>query len=182
VTDDHDIMLAAKNGSVEKMGILFDRYHRRLFNYFLYATGSREASDDLVQEVFLKMLKYRRSYHNKGVFKVWIYTIARNARTDYYRRSGRYHEPIESAKDIVDSEPTAEEKIEQEDNTAMLKKALKNLPEDMREVLVLSRFQNLRYREIGQLLKCSENAVKIRVYRAVKELTDIYNTMAGVAS
>jgi RNA polymerase sigma-70 factor (ECF subfamily) len=180
VTDDHEIMLAAKNGSIEKMGVLFDKYHRRLFNYFLYATGNREASDDLVQDVFLRMLKYRRSYRKEGAFRVWLFTIARNARTDYYRKRGKRHEPIEKAGDVIDREPTAEEKIEKADDTAILKKALKSLPDDMREVLVLSRFQNLRYREIGQVLKCSENAVKIRVYRAMKELTAIYNTMTGI--
>lgn len=180
VTDDHDVMLAAKNGSIERMGILFDRYHKRLFNYFLYATGSMEASDDLVQDVFFRMLKYRQSYREDGVFRVWIYAIARNARTEYYRSLGKRHESIEITGDIIDSEPTAEEKIEQHDDTTALKKALKKLPEDMQEVLILSRFQNLRYKEIGQLLKCSENAVKIRVYRAMKELTEVYQTMTGI--
>jgi len=64
-------------------------------------------------------------------------------------------------------------------SVALLRRALALLPEDKREVLVLSRFQNLRYEEIGRILDCEPGTVKVRVYRAVRQLEQIYNELAG---
>jgi RNA polymerase sigma-70 factor (ECF subfamily) len=61
----------------------------------------------------------------------------------------------------------------------LLQKAMAALPEDKREVLVLSRYQNLKYHEIGEILGCEVGAVKLRVYRAVRALTQIFQEMSG---
>lgn len=182
MASDNEIMLDVKNGDVDRLGILFDRYHKHLFNYFLSGTQRRDASDDLVQEVFLRMLKYRGSFKDDGVFKVWMFSIAANARKDYYRKHSVRHEAIENAGDIVDLGPSPEDNVMLDDDIESLKKALKLLPHDMREVIVLSRYQNMRYKEIGEVVGCSEGAVKVRVHRAMKELTGIYHTLTGQSS
>src|SRR5271163_1784275 len=79
---DEDLMLEVRNGSGETLGVLFDRYHSPLFNFYSKLTGDRTLSDDLVQEVFLRILKYRQSYEPGTPFRAWIYQIARNARVD----------------------------------------------------------------------------------------------------
>jgi len=83
---DHQIMQEVRDGQVEKLAILFERHHVSLFNYFLRLTGNRAAGEDLVQEVFTRILKYRATYQGEDKFVVWMFKIARNAHIDLLRR------------------------------------------------------------------------------------------------
>src|SRR5499427_3869552 len=86
VETDENLMMAVKNGDVDKLGQLFDRHHRRLFDFFARMTGSRSIAEDLVQDVFFRMLKYRETFRKESHFKAWMFHIARNARFDYYKK------------------------------------------------------------------------------------------------
>src|SRR5271154_1040824 len=70
------------NGEVAKMAVLFERHHRPLFRYFVSMNRNRELSEDLVQDVFFRMLRYRASYDAQQSFTAWMYQIARNASVD----------------------------------------------------------------------------------------------------
>jgi RNA polymerase sigma-70 factor (ECF subfamily) len=91
-------MLADRKGDVEQFGRLFDRHHQRLFEFFYRLTGDGAASEDLVQEVFLRMLKYRRSFGTESEFRPWMYQIARRARIDRFNsRRGEPPLPVNGA-------------------------------------------------------------------------------------
>jgi RNA polymerase sigma-70 factor (ECF subfamily) len=167
---DEDLMLQVREGAGEMLGELFDRYQTPLFNFYAKMTGDRAASEDLVQEVFLRILKYRQSYRPGTQFRSWLYQIARNARADFYRK--HRPEPAEAAK--VDVAPAAQAGAEQSQHEALLHRALMQLPEDKREILLLSRFQELKYEEIARLLGCETGAVKVRVHRALQQLREVY--------
>ena len=128
------------------------------------------------------MLKYRDTFRDDGIFKVWMFSIANNVKKDYYRGRSIRYEPLENAGEVADGGPSPEDSVILGDDVAVLKKALELLPQDMREVIQLSRYQEMRYREIGEIIGCSEGAVKVRVYRAMKELTTIYHTLTGQSS
>src|SRR5215469_9163180 len=83
---DENLMLAVRGGDVSKLGLLFDRHHRVLFDFFARMTGSRALAEDLVQDVFFRILKYRATFREDSRFKAWMFHIARNARVDYYRK------------------------------------------------------------------------------------------------
>src|SRR5215472_9575853 len=83
---DEELMLQVRDGAGEMLGVLFDRYQAPLFNFYSKLTGDRALSEDLVQEVFLRILKYRQSYQPGTHFLAWIYQIARNARIDHFRK------------------------------------------------------------------------------------------------
>src|ERR1051325_5999650 len=83
---DELLMLAVRNGEVAKLGVLFDRHHRALLDFFVRMTGSRSAAEDLVQDVFFRILKYRDTFRDDSRFKAWMFHIARNARFDYYKK------------------------------------------------------------------------------------------------
>ena len=85
-TSDNDLMIQVRDGRVEKMAILFERHHVMLYNFFLRLTGNTSISEDLVQEVFVRMLKYRSTYQGQDKFKLWIFRIARNAHIDFLRK------------------------------------------------------------------------------------------------
>lgn len=176
-TDDH-LMAQVRDGDVGQLGVLFERHHVPLFNYFVRLTGDRGVSEDLVQDVFLRMLKYRHTYRGEGQFACWMYQIARNARADHFRKwKGQAELPEDDV--MPSADPSASDLLEESQRHALLQAALARLPHDKREVLLLSRYQHLKYEEIAQLLGCSVGTVKVRVHRAMKDLRFHYFELSG---
>jgi RNA polymerase sigma factor (sigma-70 family) len=172
---DETVMLAVRNGDVEKLGLLFERHHRALFDFFAKMTGSRTVAEDLVQDVFFRILKYRNTFRAESRFTTWMFHIARNARSDYYKKHGSECAAFEDGKDELQGGfPLPGLELEQEEQTILLQCALFKLPPEKREILVLSRYQELKYAEIAELLGCELGTVKVRIYRAMKELRDIF--------
>ncbi|WP_217452182.1 RNA polymerase sigma factor [Mucilaginibacter humi] len=86
---DNAIMLKVRDGDLDRMGLLFERYHRQLYRFLYHMTYQREASEDMVQVIFYKMIKYRNSFTGTGEFVHWMYTIARNVLKDRGRQKSR---------------------------------------------------------------------------------------------
>jgi RNA polymerase sigma factor (sigma-70 family) len=170
---DEDLMLQVRNGEVEMLGVLFDRYHTPLFNFYTKMTQNRTVSEDLVQDVFLRILRYRQTYRPGTVFRTWIYQIARNARLDHVRKA-RPEAPL-AAEPIAPAPAT--DSAQQKQEAQLLQRALMQLPEDKREILILSRFQELKYEEIARLMSCEVGAVKVRVHRALRQLRDVFREL-----
>jgi len=182
-TTDELLMLRVRDGEVEKLGVLYDRYRTPLFNFFVRLTGKAPASEDLVHDVFLRMLKYRHTFEDGNRFATWMYQVARNAHFDSWRKrqrevslDGRETDGRES---LPSPEPTPDVKLRESQEVAFLQKALAGLTMESREVLLLSRFQNLKYEEIARVLDCGVGAVKMRVHRALEELRDRFSQLAG---
>jgi len=167
-------MSDVRNGYVEKLAILFERHYVSLFNYFLRLTGNREVSEDLVQDVFTRILKYRATYQGEDRYIVWMFKIARNAHIDALRRRKEALPLDEQLAEPADAEPLPEDRLEREQDSALVSKALGLLPPRKQEILVLSRFQHMKYREIAELLDCPVGTVKAMIHRAVAELGEIY--------
>ena len=170
---DEELMFHVRNGTGEMLGVLFSRYQSPLFNFYCKLTGNRALSEDLVQDVFFRILKYRQTYKPGTSFKTWMYQIARNARVDNMRKQRPQVEIEDSLLPVV----MPADRAQQTQETALLHKALMMLPEEKREILVLSRFQELKYEEIAKLLGCQPNAVKVKVFRALKDLREAYQQL-----
>lgn len=168
-------MKQVKAGNTARLAPLFERHHRRLFGFFCRLTSDPAASEDLVQEVFMRMLRYRHTYSGEGPFKVWMFRIARNVQADHYRK----REKSASADGLIDWEQLAgDRELPAEEDPAeirrgLLRKAIARLDNDKRETLVLSRYEGLKYKEIAGILDCSVSAVKVRIYRAIHELKQL---------
>jgi RNA polymerase sigma factor (sigma-70 family) len=170
---DEELMLEVRDGAGDMLGVLFDRYHRPLFNFYAKLMGDRTVSEDLVQEVFLRILRYRQTYRPGTPFRAWMYQIARNARIDHFRKN-----PRQTALEPGMFPPVLpRDSAQQSQETALLHRALMHLPEEKREVLILSRFQELKYEEIAELLGCELGTVKTRIHRALKELRQIFRDL-----
>jgi len=170
---DEDLMLDVRNGAGETLGVLFDRYHTPLYNFYSKLTGDRTLSEDLVQEVFLRILKYRQSYQPGTPFRAWIYQIARNARVDHYRKTPKHITFEPEMAPAVMPKDSAQHLEESE----LLHRAMMQMPEEKREILILSRFQELRYDEIARLLGCELGTVKTRIHRAIQELRQTFRQL-----
>lgn len=179
MSSDEVLMLEIRDGEVGKLSILFERHHRALFNFFLRLTSNRELSEDLVQDVFLRILKYRDTYLAKTSFTAWMYQVARSAHIDNLRKKKPEHAWNEDFPEPVSQEPQADERVRKKQEVALLERALASLPVEKRELLILTRFRNLKYQEIGQMLGCDANAVKLRVYRAVRSLGEAFAELSG---
>ncbi len=171
-------MQLVQAGETAQLAVLFERYHLPLFRYLLHLSGNRALSEDLTQEVFFRVLKYARTYDPGQSFTTWLYQMARNAHYDAMGKR-RADALDDEANEIRSTEPMPEELFTRKQDISFLNDALSRLPRDRREVLVLSRFHDLRYEQIAQILDCEVGAVKVRVYRALKELRETFSHLRG---
>ena len=176
---DNELMENVRDGRVEKLAVLFERYQTMLYNFFLRLTGNRAASEDLVQEVFIRVLKYRAGYMGDSRFNVWIFQIARNAHIDHLRKQRPAPPPHNHPPETPSREPGPDEAYEVGQEAELVRRALDRLPVQKRELLVLFRFQNLKLREIAEILGVQVGTVKAQVHRALKDLSRIYLEIQG---
>ncbi|MEL6560441.1 MAG: RNA polymerase sigma factor [Bacteroidota bacterium] len=171
-------MSKVKAGELEKLGLLYERYKKRLFGFFYQMNLDAELSEDLVQNVFVRVLKYRHSYIDEGQFITWLFKIARNVNYDHFRKSDKLRQvELSRAKNIQLNVKTAEEQITTMEYNDLLQKAMTQLSMDQREVLILSKFKELKYKEIGEVLNCSEANARIKAHRALTALRTIFLEM-----
>jgi len=178
---DNALMLQVKEGQVNKMGLLFERYHRPLYGFFYHLNGQPSLSEDLVQTVFYRMLKYRHTFSGEGEFRTWMYHLARNVVVDEAKKNktAKHHDDISDWQERLGGGTTADGELHKTQDVALLHQALDRLPQEQREVLVLSRFQDMKYGQIAQVLDTTEGAVKVRVHRALGHLRDIYMKLSN---
>lgn len=176
---DGELMRRVRDGDLARLGELFERHARRLHHFFLRSTGDRAAAEDLVQEVFVRMLKYRATFRDGAEFAPWMWTLARHAAADLWRGLPREQAVDEWTPEPASGEPAPIVSLVEREQLDRLSVALDRLPPQKREVLVLARFTELGYERIGELLGISVGAVKVRVHRALKELRSAYLAEAG---
>ncbi|MBD3615317.1 MAG: RNA polymerase sigma factor [Gracilimonas sp.] len=182
-TSDKALMMKVKNGDLDKLGLLFERYNRPLFSFFYRMCKEPEVSEDLVQSVFERILKYRNTYTGSGNFSTWLFSIARNAHIDHYRKQKRNGIPIEIDEERLEvEEPESKGLINKREKKELLEMALDRLDEDKREIVILSRYEGLKYKEIAEILDTSEGAIKVKMFRAMKELKDLVITLSEECS
>ncbi len=169
-------MLAVRDGELDALGELFERHHGPLFGFLVKHTGDRAAAEDIAQTVFQRMLKYRHTYRDDGSFTAWMYHLARRCAADHFRKAGAAPAAIDpmDLSEHADDAPHAAERETRRDDHALLQTALAQLDREDREVLLLSRFQELPFIEIAGILECSVGAAKVRAHRALRELRDVY--------
>lgn len=171
---DESLMMAVKNGEMEKATELFDRYHRRLYNFFVKITFDRELGHDLTQNVFLRMIRYRSTYKEGKLFRSWIYQMARNIYADHFRKNKLMYSDYADVEDLKNRIAAVDETMVETEKEKLLYISLYRLSPEQREVLILTRFQQLKYEEVAQILDCTVANVKVKVHRAIKELREKY--------
>ena len=165
--------MQVRAGDVEKLSLLFERHHARLYGFCLGLLGNREAARDLVQEVFFRVLRYRESYRPEAPFAPWLYRLARNAGIDHLRKSGR-ERPSDLDLERADPAPLQSDELARQDELVTLRAALQRMPEEKRELLLLARSGSLSYEQIADLQGCTVGALKVRVHRALQLLRETY--------
>ena len=175
---DEVLMRAVREGDVGRLGLLFERHHAGLFDFFSRTLGDHPAAEDLVQEVFIRILKYRGTYRDDGRFQTWMFHIARNVRNDHLRKrrldqlTADMPEPPAAGADQAAA-------FENAQDLERLRRALLRLPDDRRELVVLARYHGMTHEEIGAVLRVEPGTVRVRLHRALKELRALVETMTS---
>lgn len=175
---DNALMIKVKDGDLGKLGLLFERYKKPLFGFFYGMNKDADLSEDLVQNVFLRILKYRYLFRGEGDFKTWMFHIARNVNHDHFRKlKWKGGDDLDRWEDRLTSHENRQSEFQQEEEMQLLSMALGKLSEEKREIILLSKFEDKKYREIGQIIGCTEGAVKVKVFRALQELKEVYKKL-----
>lgn len=181
VSDEQLIQWVA-DGDHSCLGTLFERHHQGVFQFCLQMTRNPGHAEDIVQEVFLKLLKAAGKFRNEGTFKGWMYNIARNATYDYMRQNRRHGDPAEPG-EYTDSlqvdDISAEQSAEGRQRMNLLVKALASLSPQSREVIWLGRFQFDSFRDLGQALDCKTGTARVRMHRAMQQLNLAFTELNG---
>lgn len=157
-------------GDAEGLGGLYDRHHGPLYGFFLRLTGCGATAEDLVHDVFVRVLRYAASFRPDAPFRPWLYRIARNVHADVC--GAMTWDALEDTLPCPEASPHSHA-VAMQDRTR-LESALQSLRPEQREILLLSRDPDWTYAQIAELLGCSESAVKVRVHRALAALRQIY--------
>ena len=177
---DESVMEAVKNGNLQQASLLFDRYHKRIFNFLARMTMDRELAEDLTQNVFLRILKYRTSYRDGLRFQSWIYQVARNVFSDHYQaHKNRFSDFIDVEK-VEDQMADANEAEELDEKEKLLHRSLQKLPEEQRELLILTRFQHMKYEDVAAIMDTTVANIKVKVHRAILKLREFYFEMEKI--
>lgn len=171
-------MLKVKEGQTHNLGLLYERYKKRLFGFFYKMNKDASLSEDLVQNVFIRVLKYKYTFHQESKFITWVFQIARNEMYDEFKKQKKnQHQAIDEVSYTISENDTIDVEIEVLENSSTLKKALSMLSSEKKEVLLLSKFKELKYKEVGEIIGCSEGNARIKVHRAINELKTIFLTL-----
>lgn len=169
-------MLKVKHGDLDHLGLLYERYKKQLFGFFYNLNRDKDLSEDLVQNTFIRIIKYKHGFKGDGEFKSWMFHIARNVNIDHFKKNKRNNETdsLEAWQEEVTDDVETQLSIDREGNLQLLEKAIDQLDYEKRELITMSKIKGIKYKEIGEVLSCSEGAVKVKVFRALRELKEVY--------
>jgi RNA polymerase sigma factor (sigma-70 family) len=176
---DESIMEAVKGGNLQQASLLFERYHKRIYNFLARMAMDRELAEDLTQNVFLRILKYRNSYREGLKFQSWIYQVARNVFSDHYQaHKNRFSDYVDVEK--VSDYMADSEGEDLDEKERILHRSMARLTEEQRELLVLTRFQHLKYEEVATIMDTTVANIKVKVHRAILKLKEYYFEMEKI--
>lgn len=188
--DDTELMLRVKTGDVRSFENLVGRHQRPLVNYFYRMSWDRQTSEDLAQEVFIRIYNHAKDYEPQAKFTTYMYRVARNLWID--RRRHEAHAPKtvsldapvdaegDTFHDVVGSDaPDPAGRMVTEERAAMVRKAIDGLPEEQKAVLLLAESKGMKYQEIAAVLEIPLGTVKSRMHAAVMKLKEVLTGKVG---
>ena len=154
---------------------LYNKYHRDVFQFLFYMVKNREQAEDLVQEVYIRVLKSYHRFEGKSSEKTWLFSIARNVAIDYFRKQKGWKQRIMekfdwSTQQVKDSNPLPEEFATQKEEIQQMYHCLDFCTVDQRMVIIMRYIQDLSIAETALALNWTESKVKTTQHRALKAL------------
>lgn len=174
--EDATLVISAQEGNKEAYGRLVLKYQKRLFRFVFMMLGEKDATEDIVQEAFVKGYLALETFDSQKPFYPWMATIARNLAINRLKKSGREKpasEMEEYLATVPDQSPTPIDNLLNDENDRRLARAVKALPEPFRVVFVLRMIEKMSYDQIAKTLNISPGTVDSRLFRARKKLMEL---------
>jgi RNA polymerase sigma-70 factor (ECF subfamily) len=180
---DADVMLRVKDGDDAAYEYLVTKFRRRMLSFMYRMVRNTSVTEELVQEVFLRVYRSRATYNAEAKFSTWLYRIATNlavnqARDTKYEKSelAVHLDEADSETgrmpDLADGSPTAEQVLLRRERLAAIRQHVQDLPERQRLAVLMHKYQGMDYRQIAEVLKLSESATKSLLFRAYETLRE----------
>jgi RNA polymerase sigma-70 factor, ECF subfamily len=181
---DEELLSRFGRGQREVFGALVRRYQRELYGYLRRYLGDPNLADDVFQATFLQVFVKSGQYEAGRPVRPWLYTIATNQAIDALRRAGRHPAvsldqttsengdgEVRSLLEMIESRETGPLDQTQADELRVLVRAgVEQLPDFLKQVVILAYFQGLKYREIAEILGVPVGTVKSRLHTALLKL------------
>ncbi|MFQ5708714.1 MAG: RNA polymerase sigma factor [bacterium] len=174
--NEQELIEKAKQGETEAFRQLYEGYKIGVFNFILHMVGQRQDAEDILQDVFVKMHKKLPGLRETRYFSTWLFSIAKNEAINYSKRNRRrLHEAIDDSEGcpgtqsghwVVSKIGDPQREAANRELEAQVESALAKVPELYRAAFVLGVLEGYSYKEVADILGCTVNNVKSRVFRA----------------
>ncbi len=155
-----------RSGSLEALGLLYDRYQHMVYRTAIAITGDSEAANDLLQDVFLRLYRFADHIDSKRPLEPWLYRMTANLSYTWVKRNHRWYQPLEDLADwLVGGESNVPlSQVESQDDWHLVQQAVLDLPLPQRIVVVLYYLNDLSIQEIAEILEVPVGTVKSRLH------------------
>ena len=176
---DAQLMLRVREGDEDSFGVLLEKYRSPVIRFVYRMVQDQAISEELGQEVFLRVYRSRATYEPTAKFTTWLFRIATHLALNWLRdgRSERGHQRLDDegdgempVREVADRRPSVEQRMVYETRLQEIRDAIGLLPEKQRAAVLMHKYEEMEYAQIAQVLECSESAVKSLVFRAYETL------------
>ena len=177
------------NGHDAALNELMERHAQKLFHYLIRLLQVESDAADVAQEAFVRVYQHRSKFDPRQKFSTWLYTIATNLARDRLKWRSRHPEvSLNAEKDsdsslesvLPDSSAKPDETLLNSERAESVRKAVAELPDELRTPLILAEYEGLSHAEIAGIIRCSAKAVESRIYRARQQLRAKIVTTIGM--
>jgi len=180
---DAAIMLRVRDGDEAAFNYLIEKYQRAIVHFMFRMVHNQAVAEELAQEVFLRVYRSRASYRAEAKFTTWLYRIATNLGVNH-ARDNKHEKAAQNlyldqpdaetgtTPDVADSRSNVEQDLVRQERLRAIRQHVMALPERQRNAVLMHKFQEMDYKQIGEVLKLSESATKSLLFRAYQTLRE----------
>jgi RNA polymerase sigma-70 factor, ECF subfamily len=177
---DAALMVAFQQGDEAAFEQILDKYHKVIVNFIYKIVNNRAEAEELAQDVFLRIYRARNSYEPRARFSAWIYRIATNVglKAAGRKRRAPFGFGLDTRYEFTGKvegrsrEPDAEQKLVESEMGKVVRQIIRGLPKNEKIAIILRRYEGLSYKEIADVMNCTEPAVKTYIHRGKLRLRD----------
>jgi RNA polymerase sigma-70 factor (ECF subfamily) len=169
--DDDELVSEAQSGNRQAFASLLERHYGLMFKVAYQWCGMREDAEDIAQDASIKLAQNISGFMFESAFTTWLYRLVINCAKDYYKAKNRRNSretPIYEDAVYISEDLTPEQKLSHKDTL----KAISDLPESLRETVILVCWQGMTHAEASDVLECEEGTVSWRIHEARKKIAE----------
>ena len=175
---DAELMLRVKDGDGTSFSVLLEKYRASVIHFLYRMVQDQAVSEELAQEVFLRVYRSRETYEPTAKFTTWLFRIATHLALNWLRdgKNERGQERLDEsvgdapAREVRDRAPTVEQHMVYQVKVEEVRRAVAALPDKQRAAVLMHKYEEMEYSQIAKVLSCSESAVKSLLFRAYETL------------